>query len=291
MQARRFLDGALIAGHRLEERLGGGGRGEVHRARHERTGRVVAVKVLREPAALGPLRCAMEVRHPNLVRLREAGVDGAGAYVVMEYLEGATLRDVLAVKGRLEVEAAIAVLLPVLGALHAAHALGVLHGDLKPENVFLQRPGPDGVTVKLLDLGGMAAAPGGEAEGAPGGGPDGEVVFGSAAYLSPERAAGEAVDARSDVFGAAVLLFELVTGRPPFAATGPVATAYRIVHQPAPPIGDTRLQPVLDVALAKAPAHRFATAALFAEALAARVPGAGREALDALDSGGPGRGR
>jgi eukaryotic-like serine/threonine-protein kinase len=270
MQARRFLDGARVGGYRLEDRLGGGGSGEVHRARHERTGRVVAVKVLREPAALGPLRRAAEVRHPNLVRLLESGVDDAGAYVVMEYLEGATLREVLAVKGKLEVEAAVAVLQPVLGALHAAHAVGVNHGDLKPENVFLQRPGRDGVPVKLLDLGGLAPAPGDNA------------VLGSAGYLSPEQAAGESLDARSDVFGAGVLLFELVAGRPPFAAPGAVAAAYQVVHKPPPPVGDARLQRVLDVALAKSPADRFATAALFAEALAARFPLAHAGTLDAL---------
>jgi serine/threonine-protein kinase len=262
MGSQRSPDGPLVAGYRLEERLAGGGGAEVHRARHVRTGSTVALKVLRDPRSLAPLERAMAVRHPNLVHILEAGTDPAGAYVVMEALEGVTLRDVLARRGPLDLPSALAVLLPVLDALHAAHALCLTHGDLKPENVFLERLDGGGARVKVLDLGGVPQ------------GPDGEVVFGSAGYLSPEQAAGDVLDARSDVFGAALLLFELVTGRPPFEAPGSVATAYKIVHEPAPRVGDLRLQPVLDVALAKSPADRFPTAAAFADALAPLAPDA-----------------
>jgi serine/threonine-protein kinase len=262
MSLQRSPDGPLVAGYRLEERLASGGGAEVYRARHLRTGGTVALKVLRDPRSLAPLERAMAVRHPNLVRILEAGTDPAGAYVVMEALEGTTLREVLAKRGPLDLPSALAMLLPVLDALHAAHAVSITHGDLKPENVFLERLDGGGARIKLLDLGGLPP------------GPEGDVVFGSAAYLSPEQAAGDVLDARSDVFGAALLLFELVTGRPPFEAAGSVATAYKIVHEPAPRVGDLRLQPALDVALAKSPADRFPTAAAFADALAPLAPDA-----------------
>jgi serine/threonine-protein kinase len=194
------------------------------------------------------------------VRTLKLGSSATASHVVMELLRGSTLREVLAHRTALDVPAAVAVMVPVLAALHAAHAADVCHGDLKPENVVLEPDGAEDVVVKVLDLGGLP--PAGE----------GDAVVGSAGYLSPEQAAGEVVDARSDVFGAGVLLFELVTGRPPFAAATPVATAYQIVHRPAPRVEDVRLAPLLDVAMAKAPADRFATAALFAQALADRVP-------------------
>ena len=255
----------LVAGYRLGELLAAGGGGQVYRAEHAQTGRKVALKLLRDPRSLIHLERAMAVRHPNLVHVLEAGTDPSGAYIVMEPLAGTTLREAIARRGRLDVPTALAALLPVLGALEAAHQRSVLHGDLKPENVILERIEGAPVRVKLLDLGGVLS------------GDEGDAVFGSAAYLSPERAAGEGLDARSDVFGAAVLLFELVTGRPPFEAPGPLATAYQIVHSPAPRVNDVRLAPVLDAALAKSPAHRFPSAAAFAGALA---PLAGDEAFN-----------
>ena len=255
MGSQRCPDVRLVGGYRLEERLARGGGGEVYRATHAQTGALVALKVLRDPRLLAQLERAMAVRHPNLVHVLEVGTDPSGAYVVMEALEGTSLRHALTRRGRLDRDTALAVLLPVLDALHAAHGRDLAHGDLKPENVFLQLLDGGGARVKVLDLGGVPI------------GLQGDAVFGSAAYLSPEQAAGEPLDARSDVFGAGLLLFELVTGRPAFEAPGPVATAYRIVHQPAPRVGDLRLQPLLDVALAKSPGERFPSAAVFAEAL------------------------
>ena len=254
--------GSTFGKYQLKRLLGQGGMGDVYEAHDTTKDRTVALKVLRDRRSLAPLERAMAVRHPNLVRILATGTDPAGAYVVMEALEGTTLRDVLARRGPLDLPTALAVLLPVLDALHAAHGLSVTHGDLKPENVFLEQLDGGGARIKVLDLGGLPP------------GPNGEVVFGSAAYLSPEQAAGDVLDARSDVFGAALLLFELVTGRRPFEAAGPVATAYKIVHEPTPRVDDPRLQPALDIALAKSPADRFPTAAAFADALAPLAPDA-----------------
>jgi serine/threonine protein kinase len=262
MSSERFPDGARVVGYRLEERLGLGGGGEVYRATCVRTGRAVALKLLRDPRSLPSIQRASAVRHPNLVHVLESAGDASGAYVAMEGLHGTNLRDVLARRGRLDLTAAVAVVLPVLDALQAAHAADIVHGDLTPDNVFLEGLDGGGARVKLLDLGGMPVACGGDE------------VFGSAAYLSPEQAAGEPVDARSDVFGVGLLLFELVTGRPPFEGPGPVPIAYAIVHRQAPRVGDERLQPVLDVALAKLPGDRFPGVAAFAAALAPLAPDA-----------------
>lgn len=247
--------GDRIAGYRVEERLGEGGRGRVYRATHEASGRVVALKVLREGAPVAPPLEVPGLRHPHLVEVLASGTAAHGRYVVMELLQGTTLRAAVSRAGKADATTAVAVLLPVLEALEAAHRRGMAHGDLKPENVFLARRDGGGVVVKLLDLG--AALP--AAQG---------VVVGSASYLSPEQVDGHAPDARSDVFGAGVLLFELLAGRPPFEASTALAAAYRVVHLPAPRLGHPALQPVLDVALAKDPVARFPRAAAFAAALA-----------------------
>jgi serine/threonine-protein kinase len=261
MRSRRSPDGRLVAGYRLEERLGRGGGGEVYRAAHPGTGASVALKLLRDPGSLPRVERARSVRHPGLVAVLATGVDpGAGAFVVMELLRGTTLRDVLTRRARLGLEDALAVVLPVLDALAAAHAAGLVHGDLKPENVFLQRLDGGGARVRVLDLGGLPPTAGAG------------LITGSAAYLSPEQAADEPLDARSDVFGAGLLLFELLAGRPPFDAPTRVAAAYATVHHPAPPVGDPRVQPALDVALAKAPGARFPGAAALRAALAVLAP-------------------
>jgi eukaryotic-like serine/threonine-protein kinase len=270
MGSPRSPDGRLVAGYRLEERLGRGGGGEVYRAAHPGTGAPVALKLLRDPRSLPLVERARSVRHPGLVAILATGVDPSeGAFVVMELLRGTTLRDVLARRGRLGREDALAVVLPVLDALEAAHAAGLVHGDLKPDNVLLERLDGGGARVRVLDLGGLPQAAGA--------GP----ITGSAAYLSPEHAAGEPLDARSDVFGAGLLLFELLAGRPPFEASTPVAAAYATVHHPAPPVGDARVQPVLDVALAKAPGERFPGAAAFRAALAGLAPAVDDETVSA----------
>ncbi len=254
-----------VGAYRLLERVGGGGGGDVYRAVDERSGRTVALKLLRDRLAAAPAPEA-PLLHPNVVATLDAGDSEAGPFVAMELLEGADLRRVLARRGRLDATSALAVLVPVLDALAAAHARGLVHGDLKPENVFVARGAGGGATVKLLDLG-VGAAPVG-----PG------VVVGTAAYLSPEQACGEPADARSDVFAAGVLLHELLEGSPPFLAPGAVATAYRVVHAPAPVVGHPALAGVLAAALAKDPARRPPHAGALAAALAPLAPDAGLSA-------------
>jgi serine/threonine protein kinase len=296
MEVRKLDVGTLVAGkYRLQERLGGGGMGEVFRATHELAGRVVALKLLRHDYAgdadltrrfFQEAQAVNKIRHPNIVDVFDAGLAEQGPYVAMEYLEGASLAQALSRVGRVNLPTALAVVLPMLDALDGAHRHGIVHRDLKPENVFLVIVGDD-VRVKLLDFGiaKVLDQPGTSPRTNTG------VIFGTPDYLSPEQASGEGtLDGRSDVFAVGTVLFELLTGKRPFEAPTAVATAYRIVHA-APPtllsLGISippRVQEVLDIALTKRPEDRYQTAAAFADSLAPLVPDAGarRRALRAL---------
>jgi len=273
--------GSIVAGkYKLIEHLGGGGMGDVFRAEHQYAGRMVALKLLRPDFAddedltrrfFQEAQAVNRIRHPNIVDVLDAGFAAEGPYVVMEVLEGASLSAALSLAGRFSLAAALAVLFPVLDALEAVHRQGIVHRDLKPENIFLART-MAGVTVKLVDFG-IAKVLDASTKTNTG------VVFGTPDYLSPEQASGDgSVDGRSDVFAVAIVLFQLLTGRRPFEAETPLATAYKIVNVPAPPLAslevsvDPRVQQALDVALAKSPNERFASAATFAGALAPMAP-------------------
>ena len=289
--------GSIVAGkYKLLQRLGGGGMGEVFRAEHQFAGREVALKLLRRDFATDPdltrrffqeAQAVNKIRHPNIVDVLDAGLCEEGPYVVMEILEGSSLSAALARGGRFDLTAALSVILPMLNALDGAHRNSIVHRDLKPENVFLSRT-QSGVVVKLVDFG-IAKVLGSGTNTNTG------VVFGTPDYLSPEQASGDGViDGRSDLFAVGIVLFELLTGRRPFEAQSAVATAYKIVHAPAPRLAsfgivtDARVQEVLDVALAKSQNDRFLSAQSFADMLAPLAPdGAARRAalLAIVDSG------
>lgn len=282
---RRPAVGSVVADrYRLEERLGGGGMGDVYRAVHELAGRSVALKLLRPDLAQDPevarrffqeAQAVNRIRHPNIVDVLDAGMAAEGPYVVMELLEGATAAAAVARLGRMDTLGALSVLLPMLDALDAAHGQGIVHRDLKPENVFLARTpasAPGGVVVKLVDFGIAKFLGAGGTRTSPQ--THSGIIFGTPDYLSPEQASGDGVvDGRSDIFAAGIVLFELLTGRRPFEGRTAVATAYRIVHEPAPSLAtfavtaDELLQDALDRALAKRAQDRFSSAAAFAMAL------------------------
>jgi serine/threonine-protein kinase len=203
-------------------------------------------------------------------------------------LEGESVAAALARAGRLPLEAAVAILLGVLRALEAAHRAGIIHRDLKPENVFLHRSnGTGAVETKLLDFGiAKVLAPIGPTPRT-----RTDAILGTPDYLSPEQASGEGtIDARSDLFAAAVVLFELVTGERPFRAPSAIATAYRVVHAPAPTVAsfggpqDPALEAVLSRALRKNREQRYATAGDLARDLERLAPDAERRgaALDGV---------
>jgi beta-lactam-binding protein with PASTA domain len=210
-----------------------------------------------------------------IVSVFDTGEDEAGVpYIVMEHVAGRTLRDVLLTEGRLLPQRALEITADVCSALDAAHAAGIVHRDIKPANVMLTRDGQ----VKVMDFGiARAAADASTAM------TQTAAVIGTAAYLSPEQARGENVDARSDLYSTGCLLFELLTGSPPFTGDSPIAVAYQHVREdPEPPSAyDDTLSPGIDAvvlkALAKNPANRYQSAAeMRADLLRAR---AGEEVL------------
>jgi eukaryotic-like serine/threonine-protein kinase len=266
-----------VLGNRYEvgDLLGRGGMAEVHLGRDTRLGRTVAIKLLRIDLARDPTfqarfrreaQSAAGLNHPAIVAVYDTGeeqlVDGHGGivalpYIVMEYVEGKTLRDFLVDGNPLDVGYALDVTAGVLSALEYSHRSGIVHRDIKPANVMI---GPRG-EVKVMDFGiarAMADASTTMTQT--------QAVIGTAQYLSPEQARGETVDARSDLYSAGCLLFELITGRPPFVADSAVAVAYQHVREnPNPPSTFNPMVPdsvdqVVMHSLAKDREHRYQSA-------------------------------
>ena len=225
--------GVLGGRYALREVLGTGGMATVWRARDEVLGREVAVKVLSPPYASDPgflarfereARHAAAVSHPRLVTVFDCGVDGGTPYLVMELADGRTLRQVLDEAGPLPAGLAAAIAAAVCEGLEGAHAAGLVHRDIKPANIILA-----GAEVKILDFG-IARAEGTATGTATG------MVLGTAAYMSPEQASGRPAGRASDLYALGCVLFEMLTGAPPFTAESAVGLAHRHVHDdPGPP--------------------------------------------------------
>ncbi len=263
--------------YELGEPLGRGGMAEVLEGRDLRLGRRVAVKILRPDLAKDPAfqsrfrreaQSAASLNHPNIVAVYDTGEDILGdesasvvvPYIVMEYVDGQTLRQLLASGRRLLPERALEITAGVLAALDYSHRHGIVHRDIKPANVMLTRTGD----VKVMDFGIARALADASATMTAA-----SAVMGTAQYLSPEQARGEVVDARSDLYSTGCLLYELLTGRPPFTGDSPVSVAYQHVSEnPLPPSQvDPAVPPALDAlvmkSLAKSPDDRYQTAADF----------------------------
>ena len=255
--------------YELGETLGYGGMSEVHRGLDTRLGRDVAVKVLRADLARDPqfqLRFRREAQnsaslnHPAIVAVYDTGeVEsdfGPLPYIVMEYVDGETLRDIVKTTGPMPQQRVIEVMADVCAALDFSHRHQIIHRDVKPANVMINNAG----AVKVMDFGIARAL--GEGQNVT----QTAAVIGTAQYLSPEQARGEAVDARSDVYAAGCVLFELLTGEPPFTGDSPVAVAYQHVREDPrrpsdlnPEIGP-ELDAVVLKALSKNPANRYQSA-------------------------------
>ncbi|MBV9096786.1 MAG: Stk1 family PASTA domain-containing Ser/Thr kinase [Frankiaceae bacterium] len=263
---------ALLAGrYQLGEVIGRGGMAEVHRGRDVRLGRDVAIKLLRPDLARDPsfqgrfrreAQAAASLNHPAIVAVYDTGEDTRDGvvtpYIVMEYVEGRTLRDVLAAEGQLQPQRALEITAQICAALEQAHQAGIVHRDIKPANVMLTPAGE----VKVMDFGIARAVTGASSTMT-----QTAAVIGTAHYLSPEQARGEHVDARSDIYSTGCMLYELLTGGPPFSGDTPVAVAYQHVREdPVPP---SRIEPevsesvdaIVLTAMAKNPANRYASAA------------------------------
>jgi serine/threonine-protein kinase len=262
----------LLGGrYELDGIVGRGGMAEVFRARDIRLDRVVAVKTLRDDLARDATfqarfrreaQSAASLNHPSVVAVYDTGEDMSGSshvpYIVMEYVDGRTLRDLLRDDRRLLPERALEITDGVLRALDYSHRSGIVHRDIKPGNVMLTRNGE----VKVMDFGIARAVSDAQATMT-----QTAQVIGTAQYLSPEQARGERVDARSDLYSTGCLLYELLTGRPPFLGDSPVAIAYQHVREnPVPPSRlDPEIPPWADSivlrAMAKDPAQRYQSAA------------------------------
>jgi eukaryotic-like serine/threonine-protein kinase len=254
--------------YRIERELGRGGMAKVFLGTDTVLGRQVAVKLLAPRYAddegfvqrfRREAQTAARISNPNVVGVYDTGTDQGVQYIVMEYVEGRTLADYLSGGGRIMPDRAIEIAGAVCQALEAAHAQGVIHRDIKPGNIMLTPAGQ----VKVTDFGVARLTTTAETVAQT------AAVLGTASYLSPEQAQGQPVDGRSDIYSAGCVLYEMVTGRPPFLGDSPVAVASKqVLEQPIQP---SRLNPdvapdldaVILRALAKNPANRYQSAAEF----------------------------
>jgi eukaryotic-like serine/threonine-protein kinase len=262
----------LLGGrYELDGVVGRGGMAEVYRARDIRLDRIVAIKTLRTDLARDQTfqarfrreaQSAASLNHPSIVAVYDTGEDMTTGvpvpYIVMEYVDGRTVRDLLQEGHRLLPERSLEIIDGVLRALEYSHQAGIVHRDIKPGNVMVTRNGD----IKVMDFGIARAMSDAQATMT-----QTAQVIGTAQYLSPEQARGDRVDARSDLYSAGCLLYELLTGRPPFTGDSPVAIAYQHVREnPIPP---SRIDPdiprwadaIVLKAMAKNPADRYQSAA------------------------------
>jgi serine/threonine protein kinase len=255
----------LAMRYRLIERIDEGGAGEVWRARDEKLDRDVAIKLLGPDADdafrarfADEARRAAAVVHPNVVTVFDDGRDGADAFMVMELVHGKTLREIVSERGPLPAHEVARLIRQIAAALDAAHAAGVVHCDVKPANVIVDREG----LAKLTDFGIARAARD----------RDEQELLGTARYIAPERVEGGPVTARTDVYGLGLVAYELLTGRPAFdGATSEELVRERLVGPPPSlrlaRVGiDDRLDAIVGRALATLPDRRQASAGAFARA-------------------------
>jgi eukaryotic-like serine/threonine-protein kinase len=265
MATQDTLSGTLFAGrYRITRKLGGGGMADVYLAEDQELGRRVAIKVLHDRYANDDqfverfrreATHAAGLSHPNIVSIFDRGETNGSYYIVMEYVEGRTLKELIRSRGPCPIQVAIAYTRQILAALRYAHRNGVIHRDIKPHNVIVDAEG----VVKVTDFGiARAGASQMTEEGA---------IIGTAQYLSPEQARGAPVDQTSDLYSTGIVLFELVTGEVPFSGDTPVEIAMKHLSETPDAPSELRQEvpPDLDMvvlrALAKEPSDRYQSAA------------------------------
>jgi serine/threonine protein kinase len=285
MMSRRVLSER----YELRRVAGRGGMAVVWEAHDRVLGRRVAVKVL-HPSLAGDhgflerfrreATASASLNHPSIVSMYDAGIDGDSNYLVMEYLDGATLADLLADRGRLEVDQVVEVGITLAGALDALHHAGLVHRDVKPANIMIAPSGG----VKLMDLGIALGADATSLTAT-------ASMIGTAAYISPEQASGQIADARADIYSLGCVLFEAATGRRPFEGDSAVAVA--VQHMSAsPPVPSalvatlpSKLDTILGRALAKEPDRRYASAEAMANELLQLSTDAASTAIASIPTG------
>jgi len=281
--------------YHVRSRIAHGGMATVYLATDTRLDREVALKVMHADLArdadfvdrfIGEAKSVARLSHPNIVSVFDQGADGQYLYLAMEYVPGRTLRALLRERGWLPWQEALALIDPVLAGLTAAHQAGLVHRDVKPENVLITADG----RVKVVDFGlaRASAAVGNTRAG---------VIIGSVAYIAPESVTGAATDARTDVYGAGILLFEMLTGRQPFTGETPLAVAYAHVNSDVPAVSALAggIPPAVDhlvrAATSRDPGRRLPNAGAFLQAVrtlrGGGVPEASESLTGAFGLGGP----
>ena len=287
---------------RIDQRVGEGGMGAVFRATDLKTGQEVAIKTLLPQAAKDPAlrrrfereaKILQKVEHPNFVRFLEYGSGSSDpAYVVMEFLDGAALSKLLVNESRLVPQRALHITRHVLTGLDHAHRLGIVHRDVKPDNVVIVPADQDPEFAKILDFG-IARLAEPEAADKTQLTQKGE-IFGTPAYMAPEQVRGDAIDSRADLYSVSVMLYEMLASRPPFVAKNQNGLFAMHLASAPPPLSDLLpdmpqllpIQEMLDVGLAKQPELRFASAAAYL-AKVEQLIDAGWQGMDQLVSAGP----
>ncbi|WP_405135832.1 Stk1 family PASTA domain-containing Ser/Thr kinase [Nocardia sp. NBC_01388] len=257
--------GQMLEGrYRIDAPIARGGMSMVFRGVDTRLDRPVAIKVMDPKFAHDPqflqrfeleARAVAKLKHPGLVAVYDQGVDGDYPFLIMELVEGGTLRELLRERGPMPPHAVRAVAEPVLAAVGVAHAAGLVHRDIKPENVLISDSGE----VKIADFGLVRAVASANITSA-------SVILGTAAYLSPEQVTSGSADARSDVYSAGILIFEMLTGRTPFNGDSSISIALQRVEKDVPSPGrliggvPPEFDELVAHATAREPSHRFADA-------------------------------
>jgi eukaryotic-like serine/threonine-protein kinase len=256
----RLIGALLERRYRIDALLARGGMSSVYRGMDTRLDRRVAIKVMDARFADDrtfvdrferEARSAAKVHHPHVVAVHDQGVDanpeGALVYLVMELVDGGTLRDLITERGTLDTALACSIMEPVLGALAAAHRAGLVHRDVKPENVLIGHGPEHGTVVKVGDFGLVRAV-------SSAGTTSKSVILGTVSYLSPEQVTTGAATAQGDVYSAGILLYEMLTGEPPYTGDNPLSVAYRHVNDDVPPPSQrvAGLPPALDELVVRA---------------------------------------
>jgi predicted Ser/Thr protein kinase len=264
--------GEKIAGrYELEELVGHGGMSSVYKARDSLLERNVALKILHEQYNADEdfverfkreARSVAQLQHPNIVTVIDRGEADDRQFIVFEYIDGENLKELVVRKGRLDIREALEIAVEVARGLAFAHAQGLVHRDVKPQNVLLNGDGRAKVTdfgiARSVDVDGMTQT---------------GTVLGTSNYIAPEQASGQPVDAQTDVYALGVVLYELLAGEVPFPGESFVAVAMKHVHEPPPNLLDhrrdvpLRVAAAVDRALEKDPGQRFASMSAFAAEL------------------------
>jgi serine/threonine protein kinase len=267
--------------YQILERIAEGAMGVVYRGVRLKLDRAVAIKIMHAalPSAMGAkkrfereAKLMARLEHPHIVTILDFGVHDDKPYVVMELVRGRSLHEMLVEQGRFEIPRAVDILRQVLSGLAHAHDHGIIHRDIKPANIMTTPKAPLGVHARILDFG-LACVMGDSKSLSEG------VAVGTPSYMSPEQCRGDELDPRVDIYACGVVLFEMLTGKKPFASEDPLDIVRKHLHEKPPQLGDVvpgdygAFDDVIARALAKSPADRYPSAVAMAEALESAVGG------------------